>query len=335
VALGLLGALIPATTLARTNSSWNVTGTYNVNVTYLATNYPETLALTQSGMSVITGTSVGPPCSPACTLFTITSGSVVGNNINFATATPFTINFTGVIAPDGTMAGSWADGADGLGRVGTWATTSGTATSVKGNASQKWTLYYYVGDNGPYTATADNPHAGTIAQFPFTATPDQALLMSAMAGYLKNGNLLGKTVTATFGITAPAGTTFVGYDTGCGYPTANPPTVRFYFHQPGSSNFGTDDSNFWWSNPVSISLAHLFALGPNGTTLSVSIDPANWSDRAGGFGNADAAHLAAFTASASNVTEIGLSFGSGCTFAFGDGSNPAGALFNLMKFSTH
>jgi hypothetical protein len=198
-------------------------------------------------------------------------------------------------------------------------------------ASPKWTLYYYVGETGPWTMPAP-PRNDTIATFAFTATPDQALLMSAESGYLKNGNLLGKTVTATFGITAPAATTFVGYDNCAG---GLPPTVRFYFHTTGSSTFGTDDSNFWWSNPVSISLAHLFALGPNGTTLSVSLDPANWSDRAGGFGNADAAHLAAFTASASNVTEIGLSFGSGCWFAFGDGSNPAGALFNLMKFSTH
>ena len=195
-------------------------------------------------------------------------------------------------------------------------------------ASQKWTLYYYVGDGGPYTALAANPHGMAIASFAFTDTPDQALLMSAERGYLKNGNLLGKTVTSTFAIDAVAGTTFVGYDTSG--PT--PPTVRFYFR---TTNASLGESAFWWSNPVSISLADLFALGPGGKTLSVTFAPANWSDRAGGFGNADAAHLAAFKASASNVTEIGFSFGSGSTFAFGDGSTPAGAMFNMLKFATN
>lgn len=195
-------------------------------------------------------------------------------------------------------------------------------------ASQKWTLYFYVGDDGPFKTVSANPHGKTIATFAFTATPDQALLMSTERAYLKNGNLLGLTVTSTFGIDAPAGTTFVGYDTDG--PT--PPTVRFYFH---TTNAALGESAFWWSNPVSISLADLLALGPDGTMLSVSFDPANWSDRDGHSGNADAMHLAAFKASASNVTNIGFSFGSGSTFAFGDGSIPAGALFNLVKFSTH
>jgi hypothetical protein len=186
------------------------------------------------------------------------------------------------------------------------------------SAASPWTLYYYVGDNGPFTMPA-TPAAGTIAQFAFTATPDQALLMSTAGG-----NLLGTTVNSTFAIAAPAGTTFVGSDTG---PT--PPTVRFYFR---TVNPGLGESAFWWSNPVSIPLATLFADGPGGAALSVALVPANWSDRAGGFGDSNPAHLAAFNTSASNVTQIGLSFGSGSSFAFGDGSNPGGALFNLLQF---
>ena len=203
---------------------------------------------------------------------------------------------------------------------------SASAAGPGPGPSPKWTLYYYSGDNGPFTMPA-KPKGGSIATFAFDLAPNQALLMSSDREYLKKGNLFGNTVTATLAIKAPKGTTFVGYDTDC----ATLPTVRFYFH---TTNTALGESAYWWSNPVSISLAALFASGPHGATLSVSMDPANWSDRAGGFGDVDGAHLAAFQASASSVTEIGLSFGSGCTFAFGDGSNPAGAVFNLVKFST-
>jgi hypothetical protein len=91
-------------------------------------------------------------------------------------------------------------------------------------ASPKWTLTYYNGDLGPYTMPAP-PHNDTIATFAFDLAPNQALLTSADPQVLQHGNLLGKTVTATASITAPAGTTFNGYD-GCGTtpPTGLPPT---------------------------------------------------------------------------------------------------------------
>lgn len=206
-------------------------------------------------------------------------------------------------------------------------------------ASSKWTLWQYVGEDGPYDSVAVNPHRGTIATFEFTATPDQALLTSDATGYVKKGNLLGKTVKATISITAPAGTTFVGYPDGC-YPTTGlPPTVRFYFDtelvlgEETSFQSGLYEDQLWWSNPVSISLADLFAAGP--TTLSVSFDPANWSNLVGAFGDELASPYASdFSLAASSVNKIGFSFGAGCSFAFGDGSVPAGALFNVLKFST-
>ena len=120
MALGLTAALLPATAVAAGSSYWNVAGTYNVNVTYLGTIYPETLVLTQSGTGTITGTSLGPPCSPSCSTFTITSGSVVGDTITMMATSPFTLTLTGVIAADGTMSGSWADGAGGSGAGNRW-----------------------------------------------------------------------------------------------------------------------------------------------------------------------------------------------------------------------
>ena len=137
---GLLGAMIPATALAAVSSYWNVAGTYSVNVVYLGTTYPETLVLTQTGVGTITGTSLA--CS-ACTTFTITSGSVVGDAVTFVATAPFTLTLTGAIAADGTMAGSWADGTGGLGRIGTWATTSGAATYLDASTHAKTDLVPY------------------------------------------------------------------------------------------------------------------------------------------------------------------------------------------------
>ncbi|MGD0409840.1 MAG: hypothetical protein ABSB34_12750 [Candidatus Limnocylindrales bacterium] len=202
-------------------------------------------------------------------------------------------------------------------------------------SSPKWTLSYYSGDNGPYTMPA-HPHNDSIATFAFDLAPNQALLTSADREYLGRGNLLGDTVRATISITAPKGTTFVGYDTGC----STPPTVRFYFGTKlilgaeTSFQSGLYEDQLWWSNPVSISLADVFAAGRHGSRLSVSFTPAKWSNLVGAFGNnLVGTYSADFSKAASNVNTVGFSFGSGCTFAFGDGSNPAGALFNLLEFS--
>ena len=143
MALGLAGALLPATILAAEGSYWNVAGTYGINVRYLAVDYPETLTLTQSGAGTITGTSLGAPCSLGCANFTITSGSVVGDTITIVATSPFTLTLTAAIAPDGSMTGSWADGAGGSGRSGTWGTTSGNAAFLTATTHAKTDLVPY------------------------------------------------------------------------------------------------------------------------------------------------------------------------------------------------
>lgn len=128
VALGLVAALAPATALA-SSGSWDVNGTYGVNVTWdqdpaPGTIYPETLVLAQDGTGAITGTSLCLIC------FTITGGSVVGDQITIVATSPFALTLTGAIDTDGSMAGDWSDGAGGLGRTGHWMTTSGAAQFV-------------------------------------------------------------------------------------------------------------------------------------------------------------------------------------------------------------
>lgn len=150
LALGLLGA-IPATGLAAGSSYWNVAGTYNVNVEYLGVTYPETLVLTQAGAGTITGVSLGAPCSPSCANFTITSGSVVGDAITMVATSPFALTLSGLIAADGSMTGTWADGAGGMGRTGKWATISGAAAFLTAPSHLKVNVLTQntPGNNGP------------------------------------------------------------------------------------------------------------------------------------------------------------------------------------------
>ena len=145
MALGLLGALIPATALASSSAYWNVAGTYKVDVTQNVPTvdpkvYVETLILTQSGIGTITGTSLNYDGN--CSLFTISSGSVVGNaiTINGSSLCGLTLLMTGDIAADGSMSGHWGT-FDGRG--GHWATTSGFATSVPVNSHEKTALVPY------------------------------------------------------------------------------------------------------------------------------------------------------------------------------------------------
>jgi len=159
LSLGLLAA-IPATAAAAGTAYWNVAGTYGVNIVYLGTPYPETLVLTQAGAGTITGTHLGAPCIPSCADFTITSGSVVGNAVTFVATAPFTLTLTGHINPDGSMAGDWADGAGGLSRTGTWATTSGLATYLDARSHAQSDLVPY--PSGPAVgAVIFNSSAGS------------------------------------------------------------------------------------------------------------------------------------------------------------------------------
>lgn len=107
---------------------WDVTGSYVINVNYLSVDYPETLVLTQSETNII-GVSLNtiPPASGSA--FTVISGSVIGDVINFDAdqdAGSVVVHFSGTIDTNGSMSGDWADIAPGT-REGTWETTSGAA----------------------------------------------------------------------------------------------------------------------------------------------------------------------------------------------------------------
>ena len=223
--------------------------------------------------------------------------------------------------------------------------TSVLPTMAGGNVTGagRWTVMTYGDEGDPIPAKA-KPLPGGGVYFDFLNTPDRAMLLTDSPSY-KNfllGNLTGKTISAHIAIEAIEGATFNYWPevvTG-----ERPANVRFYFQKanapgcPPSSEFHEGnpcESQYWWSNPVSIDLEDLASYGNTRTLISVPLDPAYWSDRDGHFGdnNDDYDHKTYFDKTVKNVNKIGLSFGGDGYFAFGCGvDTPFTARFKLYDF---
>lgn len=118
--------------------TWDTTGSYEIDMEYLGTDYPHDMALAQDDLGNLTGNG-GSPAGANAYLWTINSGTVDGNSIAFTadyTATPdavtpqTTLVVEGTIALDGTMSGTWSDNYAEGDRSGTWMTTSGEASEI-------------------------------------------------------------------------------------------------------------------------------------------------------------------------------------------------------------
>jgi hypothetical protein len=193
----------------------------------------------------------------------------------------------------------------------------------------KWKVVDY---NRTQTHPARIPYKvpGGIA-FDFLYTPDTALLGTSHPSYSGDliGNMTGKTVMATVGVTVTSGNpqfTYYGQPS-CGDVPAN---VRLYFQTNTSGKF--EETDYWWSNPMSYSLESLKS--GDKTLVALFSDPAEWSDYNGHFGS-DPVYTAAFNAAVKDVQFVGLSFGGGCFFENGVGIQPGtgSAYFRLMDFT--
>jgi len=207
----------------------------------------------------------------------------------------------------------------------------------------RWSVLTYVGDEGPFALKSDPLPGGGIS-FDFLNTPDRSMLITDSPSYkrLLLGDMTGKILVVCVEIEATPGATFNFYDTGGTFP----PNVRLYFQKdnakdcPISSEFHPErpdcEAQYWWSNPASISLADLAALGSAGYTFYVPLQPNFWSDRDGHMGTATSPinHATYFYQAVSNISKIGVSFGGGNNFAFGCGVNPGFvAKFKLLEFA--
>jgi hypothetical protein len=121
-----------------------------------------------------------------------------------------------------------------------------------------------------------------------------------------------------------SGVTGTFVDQNGGGCTPDNQTVRLFFSAPGFAF-----TNFWWSNPTSMTL------NGNGTaTLSVSLtDPSQGSDWNGQNGASSPSVTAEFNAAVAKVNQIGLSFGGGCFFENGVTTTDGSGTFALTGFS--
>ena len=203
-----------------------------------------------------------------------------------------------------------------------------------------WIVLTYEGEFGPFESPATRK--GGAVSFDFLATPDRAMLITDISGdrQFAPGKLIGKSLSARIAINATPGATFNYYNTG-GTAPAN---VRLYFQRPNAAGcppssefnplFPQCEAQYWWSNPLSISLADLAASNNRqGVTLQALLSPEFWSDRDGHKGDSDANHIAWFNDAVANANKIALSFGGGNNFAFGCGvDSPGQATFTLLKY---
>mgnify|MGYP001578846756 CR=1 FL=1 len=123
---------------AQAATTWDVTGSYVAGFSCIPDcggPYLHDMVLAQDGSDNVTGNG-GYLAGAVLYSYSwhITSGSVVGNQINltilYDTGAPgIVMHMTGTIAPDGTMSGVWDDNFGGE-RVGTWSTTSGAAVET-------------------------------------------------------------------------------------------------------------------------------------------------------------------------------------------------------------
>ena len=179
-------------------------------------------------------------------------------------------------------------------------------------ASPKWQL----SDGAVQMATG-------VPTFNFTIPDNARLLYSSTIGASQFGAQdYNQTMSATFTVQDVTAPFTYGGEPSCGGTTGN---VRLAFESitPGSKFAYT---NYWWSDVAWTTLSNE---GP--ITLTSALNAASgWSDWNG---QPSSSNVSAFTAAASAVTAVGLSFGGGGFFENGVGTTDGSGNFTLNSFS--
>jgi hypothetical protein len=139
-----------------------------------------------------------------------------------------------------------------------------------------------------------------------------------------NRDLTGKTITAIVDVVATTGTKFWTRTSSCANTGADA-YVRLEF-QSATGNYNASD--YWWSTS-SLNLSTLAISGPSTLSFSTT-DPSAWSNIDGQTGADDPA---GFAAALKNVKEIGVAFGSSCSYASGVNVSGGTASFQLLSYT--
>lgn len=211
--------------------------------------------------------------------------------------------------------------------------TSGLSCTIDPAATPptSWTVYDYNPSGraiSPRVSPGSMPATttGNTTSFPFKLNIFTALLTTRDATL--TGDLSTKTLNVTVTVTSGSGM-FEHRDGGGCIPDET--FVRFYFTSrkasgttgPGTTGFFTQ---FWWSNPVHVTLA----TDPQSPiTITQLVNATHlWSDWNGKFNDDSPEVMEAFQVAIHNVQAVGLSFGGGCFFENGVTTSDGGGTFN-------
>jgi len=292
-------------------ATWDTTGNYVVALEYNGDYYSHDMTLVQDAIGNLTG-SGGSPAGDNTYLWTINSGTVVDNTIQFtanytATAdavTPqTTITVMGAIAPNGSMSGTWSDNYQAGNRSGSWTTTTGTATygttdPVVSSSTVKVTIEKFIQGSPATAASANNADfpmmsswnasntgagAGTYTLSETNTIPYQAVTaaMSKGADYSTKEKVNGNTVGAQCATGKPFALT--GYTTGNTRAEAIAATPSMA--QPSFTNLQTDKYVIVWNRDCTLPAAGQIAgdvVGNDGVLEVTSIEMINTTATANG-----------------------------------------------------
>jgi hypothetical protein len=220
-----------------------------------------------------------------------------------------------------------------------------TQTAVFASNVSKWKLGSYSDTTGAFSYANLTSPTFNFMQEPNNCTPADSYAICGSLGagtaLLVNtkgpvvGNQLNKTITATFTISGAVGAFTYGGEPYCSSAVGGSlPNARLYFDSaPITSNSSNHKTftNYWWSDATTgtVNLAN------NTFTVTALVSPTAglWGDIGGVLSNADATTIAAFNAAASNIKDIGLSFGGGCFFANGVGTTDGTGTFVLTSLT--
>ena len=136
-------------------------------------------------------------------------------------------------------------------------------------------------------------------------------------------------ITITLAVVLTSGAPIFNFKMEASNNGTSPASVRALVFKQG--DVGIDENGRWWSNPV-----HAVLSATTGqVTLTIPIQPDQWSNVAGKRGNYDAARLAGWQAALSNPRFVGLTFGGGSFFGHGVNVSNGTARFVMTDYSLH
>lgn len=195
------------------------------------------------------------------------------------------------------------------------------------------------GGSGGWRVFTTNLSRWTISTAPSTA-PDLATvqLSTTYANYTAflvtntTGNIAGKTITATFTVqivSGDPGYILGGYNLGWG----TRPEAGLYFSThtdfPRNGSPPDSDADDYWYTPFNRVLVDDL-LGT--VTLSVSVQPGNWSQAYGALGS-EPSHVDGFMAAAQSPAVAGIALGSNNFYDVGVGTTNGASVIHLQSFT--